>query len=151
MILPSFVQRATASLLLRRTVFWAYALALFIGTHWPRLELPETVIERPDLIVHAAVFGLWTFLFIAAGYTGLPRSRSAVLRAGLVALLYAAFDEGTQAIPFIHRTAVWDDFLANAVGVLLVTFLAAARARGVHPISVEPDSSPPVLNEASLH
>jgi VanZ family protein len=43
-------------------------------------------------------------------------------------VLYAAFDEGTQAIPILGRTAAWDDYLFNVMGVSLGTAVCAAWA-----------------------
>jgi VanZ family protein len=42
-----------------------------------------------------------------------------VLFAGLAAVVYAAFDEATQSIPGLGRTAAWDDFAANAAGIVV--------------------------------
>jgi VanZ family protein len=115
----------------RRRAFWVYAAALFVGTHWPRLELPPTVIERPDVVVHAAAFGLWTLLLAGTEYLGPARRGRAVLWCGVIALAVSAVDEALQAVPFVHRTAAWDDWLANAAGVALacLAMLAAASLR----------------------
>jgi VanZ family protein len=114
---------------IRRRVFWLYAAALFVGTHWPRLELPPTIIERPDVLVHMSAFGLWTLLLAGSEYLGSLRSRRAILWCGLIALANAALDEALQAVPFVQRTAAWDDWLANAAGVVVATaaMLAAPR------------------------
>jgi hypothetical protein len=105
-----------------RAAFIGYALLLFALTHKPALTLPGS--GRSDLLVHAVFFGLWAALFLAAGFFGPALSRRNLLAAALIAPAYAAFDEGTQAIPFIRRTAAWDDFFANLLGIAAV--LAAA-------------------------
>lgn len=106
---------------LMRVVFIFYALAVLIATHWPRLTLDVPGVERPDLLVHLSVFGIWTVLLNFSGLVGDPRSVRTGLRAMLVALVYAAIDESTQALPIVHRTAALDDYLANAGGIALAT------------------------------
>ncbi len=72
------------------------------------------------------------------GYLGPVLSpRANGLRAA-IATAYVCFDEATQAIPFIHRDARWDDLAANLTGVLAGTIgvLAwgfATRSRSRRP------------------
>ena len=54
------------------------------------------------------------------GLLGPWRSRRTISLAVVVAIAYAAFDESTQAVPFIRRYAAWDDFAFNVVGILAV-------------------------------
>ncbi len=98
--------------------FALYAAALFTGTHWPNLRV-EGPVPRTDLWVHVGAFGGWMILACLCGWFGRPASAGNVLRTGLIAVLYAGIDEGLQAIPFIHRTAAWDDFGVDALGVVL--------------------------------
>lgn len=110
-----------ASRAIRRRVFWVYAIALFILTHWPRLEVKVPGVERPDLIAHLSVFGLWFMLFFAAAYFG-PLSttpRRTVLAPWVISLVYACFDEGLQLVPALGRHAAWDDLAANIAGLTL--------------------------------
>ncbi|MGP1310417.1 MAG: hypothetical protein ACTS27_09495, partial [Phycisphaerales bacterium] len=65
-------RRATVIL---RAGFVVYALTLVTLTHWPRLELPVDVIERPDLVAHLLAFGLLNALLIACGFFGPRLSR----------------------------------------------------------------------------
>jgi VanZ family protein len=100
-----------------RWAFWVYVPVLFVLTHWPRLELPFP--GRPDLGVHFIAFGLWAGLLSLAAYFGGPaRCRNALL-VWPIAVAYAALDEGLQAIPFVHRHAAVDDWLANVGGVTI--------------------------------
>lgn len=103
--------------LLCRLSFLVYVPALFVATHWPALEVPGE--GRPDLLVHVAVFALWTSLLIGAGFFGPALSWRNILIVLPIAIAWAAFDEATQAIPFVRRHAAIDDFLANLVGILL--------------------------------
>lgn len=112
----------------RHAAFWIYALIVFGLTHFPGVKI-EGPIPRPDLIVHITVFGLWTALCIACGFFGTPLSTRNILLSGLVSLIYSALDEGSQAIPMFIRVAAWDDWLANAAGVIIVTFGALLLAR----------------------
>lgn len=113
---------------LRRLAFWLYAPLLFLGTHWPALKLPEGP-RRPDLWVHMTIFGLWAGLLIAAGYFGKPLSTRNIAVVALVGVAYAAIDESTQAIPALKRTAAWDDYAFNCLGILMACSIALAIAR----------------------
>jgi hypothetical protein len=115
--------------------FWCYAGLLFLGTHWPRARLPDTGV-RLDLFVHMGIFGVWTGLLIGAGFFGAPLSNRNLLAAALIAPVYAAVDEGLQAIPWVHRTCAWDDYALNlaGIGIALGAALALRLARGkIHP------------------
>jgi hypothetical protein len=109
-----------------RVLFWVYAAALFTATHWPALELHVPYIERPDLIIHFGCFGSWFGLFWLAGYIGPPLRVRSILLSIPVAVLYAGFDEGLQALPFVRRHCAWDDFFANCGGILLAALVASA-------------------------
>lgn len=104
----------------RRALFWCYAAALFIGTHWPALRVSVPGVERPDLVVHLAIFGLWMFLFWGAAYIRPVWSARSIAVCVLIACAYAAADELLQAIPALKRTAAWDDFAANTLGIAIV-------------------------------
>lgn len=116
----------------RRACFLAYALLLFIGTHWPKLTIPGG--GRPDLFVHAAIFALWAALLIASGFFGPPLSRRNIALAALVAVAYAAVDEALQAIPWVRRNAAWDDWALDCAGIALAAVVAfAIRPFVPHP------------------
>lgn len=132
--------------LLARFVFAAYALALFIATHWPKLRLPEGI-PRSDLWIHAVAFALWTGLCIACCFFAprpstrplTPRNIWTCLPLGIAV---AGFDELTQMIPVLNRTAAWDDFGADSVGVLLAVVTALALARRRAPAANTAPSTP---------
>lgn len=108
-----------------RIAFALYAALLFTGTHWPKLKI-EGPVPRPDLFIHFAAFGLWAFLFGLCAFfaPNAPRfSAKNYLITFIAGLAYAAIDEGLQAIPALHRTCAWDDYAANAIGVLLGTIM----------------------------
>lgn len=111
--------------------FAVYAPMLFLGTHWPNLRIDGPV-ERSDLWVHLGAFGLWSVLAASCGWFGEPGSWRNLSRAWLLSMAYAAVDESLQAIPALHRTAAWDDYAANAVGITLGSALvwAVRRVRG---------------------
>ena len=104
-------------------VYGGYVGLLFMLTHWPNLKLPD-VVERPDLYAHLGCFGTLSALTIACAFFGPALSGRNVGWSAVVALLYAAFDEALQAIPFIHRTAALDDYAANATGIIGVAIIA---------------------------
>jgi hypothetical protein len=115
--------------LLARVAFWLYAAGILTLTHWPRLTIPETGLERTDLYVHLLVFGTWTILLNLTGYLGPMRAGRTIARCALAAAAYVCFDEGTQALPFIHRDARWDDLAANLMGVVVASIALAVLAR----------------------
>jgi len=129
--------------------FSLYALTLFLGTHWPGLRVDSTVIQRPDLFVHLSIFGTWAALLLT---TGLPARLVArlspcddaasqcdaapciyrtTLAGWVIAAVYAAIDESSQAIPALHRTAAWDDYAADLLGVTLGCLVWAILLRRV--------------------
>lgn len=141
---------------LARGAFWVYAAVLFTATHWPNLKIESSYVERPDIFIHAATFGLWTMLLIGTGYfahvsgevgraEGVMRAAMewaprvlttrGVLISGAVGLGYAAFDEATQAIPGLGRTAAIDDFGADAVGVMAAVVAGLIAQRVVRSLS----------------
>lgn len=114
---------------LRRRVFWAYAAVIVVLTHWPNLEVPNPI-PRTDIFVHISVFGLWNILACSCGWFGNPLDKKNILRSTLVAAVYAAIDESTQAFPFVHRHAGFDDYGANLLGILTAAgFLWFLRSR----------------------
>ncbi|HMN41512.1 MAG TPA: VanZ family protein [Phycisphaerales bacterium] len=107
-----------------RVLFWVFAGALFVGTHWPALRIDVPMIRRPDLVVHFVIFAAWFGLFWLTAYVGEPLRLRSILLAVVVACVYAGVDEGLQAIPWVRRTCAWDDYAANCVGVALGAFAA---------------------------
>lgn len=101
-----------------RWAFAVYALALFVGTHWPNLRLEVPMVQRPDLLVHMTIFAGWYGLFWLAGIVGPACQWRSALLACPIAVVYAGVDEGLQALPMVRRYAAWDDFGANALGVV---------------------------------
>lgn len=120
---------------LRRAAFILFAVVIIVATHWPRLTIRIGDLERPDLFIHFAVFSLWALLLWASELLGPLRSFSVIGLVWLVAALYAAADEASQLLPFIHRHAAWDDLAANIGGVTIgsLAALAAARSRLTRP------------------
>jgi VanZ family protein len=113
-----------------------YVPVLFALTHWPNLTLPLP--GRPDLIVHMGVFGLWTVLVIGSGFFGPARSARNIAIAGAIAALYSGVDELLQAVPFLHRWAAWDDWLANLAGVGAAILFAVAIAAALGAVNRRP-------------
>ena len=122
----------------RRWAFAAFAVAVFVATHWPNLQLPGT--GRPDLLVHVVVFAAWTAMLILAGFFGPPFSLRNIGMAALIAPVYAAIDEGLQAIPFIRRHAAFDDWGANVSGIAFAC-LAALAVRAALGLKAAPSGA----------
>ncbi len=109
--------------LLFRALFAAYALALVIATHWPRLSVPGA--ERgSDKVVHFVAFFLWTSAALGAGFFAPALSRRGIARTALLAAAYAILDESLQLIPVLERQASVGDGLVNLGGVATAYALA---------------------------
>ncbi len=98
-----------------RTAFWSFAVLLFTLTHWPKLRVPGP--EGTDIVAHMTFFGTWTVLFGLAAWIPERFSGRSLALGFLAGVVYAAFDEGLQAIPALGRTCAWDDYGANVLGV----------------------------------
>jgi len=75
--------------------------------------------------MHFVAFGLWAFLASWCVWFGAPHARRGIVLTWLLGVVYAAIDEGLQAIPALGRTTSWEDFGANVVGVTLGIAVAA--------------------------
>lgn len=94
-----------------------YTLALLVATHWPGAKI-EVDIPRPDLYVHAAIYGVLTSLCIAAAPLGRPRlRRRAIFLCALAAAVLGGLDELTQPLPPFHRDGSLDDYAADLTGI----------------------------------
>ncbi len=109
---------AASGLRVRRALFVLYAIALLVATHWPKLTI-RGPIERPDLLLHAGAFGLWTLLLIACGFFGRVLSTRNILICAAIGAVYAPLDELSQSLPGLHRVSAVDDALANLLGIAL--------------------------------
>jgi len=108
-----------------RTLFIVYAVALTVGTHWPRLALGGGGEHGPDKMLHFAAFGMLTLLLWHT------RWLSKRWQVTLAALLWTALDEYSQNISAVEREASWADFTAGAAGVLTAgIWLWALRPMG---------------------
>jgi hypothetical protein len=97
-----------------RLVLLLYAVALEIGTHWPRLQLGTEEFRVSDKLLHAAAFGAATMLLWLSGLVRRPWLLI------VTATAWALLNELTQGIPVLGRTTSWADAAASAVGVAVV-------------------------------
>jgi VanZ family protein len=108
--------------LLQNARLWQLALAvywvaLFIATHIPIERMPPAATAH-DKIAHLFAFAGLAALFamtweLSAGRLNVRH----LLRAWVVLMLYAAFEEATQ--PIVNRYASVFDWLADAVGAAI--------------------------------
>jgi hypothetical protein len=95
-----------------RIGFVLFAIALTIGTHWPRLEFgPE--IPATDKTIHLLAFGSATILLRLTGWI-----RNGWLCGGIV-WCWAFFDELSQNLPGLGRSSHPHDMIANTLGILV--------------------------------
>src|SRR5262245_61391978 len=97
-----------------RMLFIAYALALTIATHWPRLQV-DTGLPGNDKTIHFLAFGGLTILLWQTRWV------KRLWLCGLIVLVWSILDEASQELPGIHRTMTYTDLIANALGVLAAT------------------------------
>lgn len=125
-----------------RIAFWCFAAALFTMTHWPKLRVPGPT--GTDLVAHMLSFGTWTILFGFAAWIPARFSPRSIGLGFLVGVLYAAVDEGLQAVPILGRTCSWSDYGANVLGVsaaTVVLFILGTMTK-VRPGQGSPGSTP---------
>ena len=106
-------------------IAWSIALVfVLVTTLWPRLSIGSG--ESPiDKLIHAAAFGVLAALFV---YTRWLRSLWWSL---LFMIAVAALDEVLQMIPQLGRSADFDDWGADMVGIAIaLSFCMAARPVG---------------------
>lgn len=110
---------ANAMSLLRRffvIAFWGALLFAYIDAILPGKDAISLSIY--DKLNHMIAFFTITFLARAA-YPRIPIFRLFVMMAA-----FGAFIELSQAVPFIHRDAEWDDWFADMVATLVGLFVA---------------------------
>lgn len=118
-----------------------YVCTLATATHWPKLRI-EGPVPRSDLYLHLIAFGTLGGLVTLSALFAPHASRRNLVQSWLAALLYAAVDESTQAIPGLGRTSAWDDYLANATGITLGVATAAILLKLTAPQAVP--ATPPI-------
>lgn len=104
-----------------------YWVLLFVGTHLPPDSKLLAKVHGNDKAIHALAFAGLSFLMAWAIPTDRARLHKNTLLAAFATVLYAAMDELLQ-IP-VGRTADWNDFVADCIGVLFgLTLYTIARA-----------------------
>tara|TARA_A100000171_G_scaffold49507_1_gene58746 strand:+ start:1124 stop:1534 length:411 start_codon:yes stop_codon:yes gene_type:complete len=113
-----------------RALFVFFTVALLVATHWPGLYIPGPF-SRTDLIVHAGVFCVWTWLFYGSGFIlggrVCPCGTRRLIWTAVIGMCFAVFDETTQ--PLFRRVFDLWDLIADIVGVLLAVGLIALSRR----------------------
>lgn len=112
---PSSSQLGATGLRVWRVIAAFGFLATSVATHWPKLVFGP---EAPsDKILHAAAFGVLTFLLWRTRWIG------SVWVLALTMVVYAAIDESTQSLPWIQRHTSLDDYYADVIGISLAVLL----------------------------
>lgn len=113
-----------------RLVFWAATLFAFVMAVLP--HPPQLPGEPTDKVQHILAFAVLTGLAVA----GWPGSAWWRLLLGLSG--FGLLIELVQAIPALHRSADWRDWLADTGAILAVLALAAVVERvrnGAQPVA----------------
>jgi len=113
----------------RGVAFVVYALVLFTATHKPGVDVNVVPGWRIDLLVHVGAFGLWALLLGLSGLAGRVDTAAGLGRLVAIGLAYAAFDEGTQAIPGLRRVFAVEDLVANWAGIVCGSLCAFGVGR----------------------
>jgi len=117
-------------------IFWLYTALLLIATHVPGDAVPPMGFSGIDKLQHAGAYALWTALLLAGPLLGERAFRARALRAVGLATILGAFDELTQAIPALNRSADPLDFAADVAGsVCAVCAFWAWRRLGKRPLN----------------
>jgi VanZ family protein len=106
------MQRAARFLWVLTIIYW---FGLFTLTHIPGRALP--VVPISDKIEHYLAFGALGGLLFLSLWASRPADRGLVLTILIIGLSYAAVDEWTQALPFIHRDCSFLDWCADSAGI----------------------------------
>jgi VanZ family protein len=112
-------------------LFWLYFCALTIALLWPNMTMPPVGV-RPDLLGHYVAFGLLALLICLWNPLGTRNpvwNALATLAAGTA---YGGATEMLQSIPVLKRSAGWDDWVADVLGVgcgLVVYFVVRRLGR----------------------
>lgn len=102
-------------------VFWAATVFTFVMAVLP--HPPQLPGEPVDKVQHILAFAVLTALACLA-WPAASRLRVLLALAGFGALI-----EIVQAVPMLHRSADWRDWLADTAAILAVLALAAAGRR----------------------
>lgn len=113
-----------------RALFVFFTAALLVATHWPGLYI-RGPIDRTDLIIHAGVFCIWTWLFYGSGLMlggkVCPCGKRRLVWTAVVGVCFAVFDETTQ--PIFMRVFDPLDLIADITGVLIAIGTIAIAQR----------------------
>jgi len=96
--------------------FWGALLFAYVDAILPGKDAISLSVW--DKLNHMIAFFVITFLARAA-YPRIP-----IFRLFLMMAVFGAFIELSQAIPFIHRDAEWDDWFADMVATLVALIVA---------------------------
>ncbi len=106
-----------------RAGFVLYAVALFVATHKPGVQVNVVPGVRLDLLIHMAAFGVWTALLGVTGWLGNVGRVGRALLLATIGIGYAVIDESSQALPIFDRVFDPTDMVANSLGSLVASGL----------------------------
>lgn len=105
---------------------------MFIVTHTPSEHLPKVPVG--DKIEHLFAYMLLAGLLFFCLRTGRKKTSDVPVSVLAITMIYGAFDEWMQAIPFIRRDCSFADWTADvtgaAIAVVVLTMLVRVYRTG---------------------
>jgi VanZ family protein len=120
------IARRAIPLWILLAIYWS---GIFLLTHVPGPKLP--VVPLSDKIEHFLAFGaLGGLLYLTLWANNRARTELAFIVL-LIGLSYGAFDELTQALPFVQRDCNFLDFCADSAGLSVAAVGMTLIRRGI--------------------
>lgn len=124
LLVPNKANKIQRLFLITPAIVWGFFIG--ISTLVPSHNIPDTVFNAYDKIIHAVIFGLFTYLL----YYGFrsetekkQRLRFLKNTLTLLSIFYGGIIEIIQANYISGRSGDWMDFSADTVGCLIVFLL----------------------------
>lgn len=125
--LPAATRRAGTASRLLLGLLAAYWIAMFVGTHLPRV--PRALAEQGDKLLHIGAYAGLALLLTLWRFSRGTVTTGQIVRDAVVIAAFGAFDELTQ--PLVGRFCDFWDWVADATGAALGLAVATGIARQI--------------------
>lgn len=123
--LPAAARRTGPTSRLLLGLLAAYWIAMFVGTHLPRV--PKALAEQGDKLLHIGAYAGLALLLTLWRFSRGTVTPGQIVRDAVGIAAFAAFDELTQ--PLVGRFCDFWDWVADATGAVLGLAIATGIAR----------------------